>query len=183
MNIKMLKAVVVGLVLSVSGFANAGLITFDTANSSGITLGGGMRWHNIGGGHLYDETTNLASSIFFDVDTYVTSFDLNNKPWEGYEVATNITDYQIFAFDVNKAQIWSTLVDLSSFGTWDNWLTLNVDVANVRELRFGPAGPAAWPSIDNLVINGTPVPEPSTLAIFALGIMGSSISSIQKDIS
>jgi hypothetical protein len=174
MNIKMLKAAIAGLVLSVSGFVNAGLITFDTNSTPGITLGGGMEWNATGGGHLFDNYYNSTSSIFFDTDTYVTSFDLNNKPWEGYSTATNITDYQIFAFDVNNVQIWNTLVDLSSYGTWNNWLTLNVNIANVRELKFGPAGNSAWPSIDNLVINepSTDVPEPSTLAIFALGIMG-----------
>jgi hypothetical protein len=174
MNIKMLKAAVAGLVLSISGFANAGLITFDTASTPGITLGGSMTWKATGGGHLYDESYDRTSSIIFDTDTYVTSFDLNNKPWEGYGTSTNVTDYLIRAFDVNNIQIWNAQVDISSYGTWDNWLTLNVNIANVRELRFGAAGPSAWPSIDNLVINeqSTDVPEPSTLAIFALGIMG-----------
>ncbi len=173
MKNKFLKMAVASLILSVSNFASAELITFDTNTTPGITLGGGMTWNSTGGGHLYDEYWDRTSSIFFAADTFVTSFDLNNKPWEGYTTATNITDYLIRAFDVNNVQIWNVQVDLSSYGTWDNWLTVDANIANVRELRFGEAGPSAWPSIDNLLINeANVVPEPSTLAIFALTLVG-----------
>ena len=112
MNIKIVIAVLVSLTLSISGFANAKLITFDSNITPGITLGGGMTWNNTGGGHLYDEYYDRASSIFFSTDTFVASFDLNNKPWEGYQQSTNISDYQIFAFDANDVQIWDIQVDI-----------------------------------------------------------------------
>lgn len=78
MNLKMLKTALTGLVLSVSGFANAGLIgTFD--ERAGL-YGNGSYFSLIGGTHI----TNAANALindgfsFVNLDAEITSAALSN---------------------------------------------------------------------------------------------------------
>lgn len=159
---------------SFAASSNAVVLTFDNnILPSYMSTGGNMLWNGTGGGHYYDENYNGSSSFFFSTDTTVNSFDLNGLPWQGYSLSTGLTDYLVQAFDAGNNLIWSDNIDLSAYGvgTWGSWLTVNVDTANVRELRFGPAGPSGWPSIDNMVLNES-VPEPLPMALLALGLIG-----------
>ncbi|MCP4996714.1 MAG: PEP-CTERM sorting domain-containing protein [Gammaproteobacteria bacterium] len=166
-----LKGLIALFAIFFLGNANATLLDFNDSGNLGVELSGRMTWNGTGGGHLYDESYDRTSSVLFATDTFVNSFELNNKPWEGYYTSTGTTDYIIQAFNLDGNLIWNTLVDLTSYSTWDNWLTLTVNVGSVRELKFGPAGPAMWPSIDNMVINNQ-VPEPAAFALMGLGLAG-----------
>ena len=79
MNIKMLKAVIAGLVISVSGFANAGLINYEmeftiTENVSGsfggITGGsillGSVVVDDSFGDNFNFQTASVNASLFYD---------------------------------------------------------------------------------------------------------------------
>lgn len=177
-----MKKLITALALCAAcGTANATLLTFDDATlPADVSIGGRMTWNGTGGGHYYDENYYETSSFFFATPTTVNSFDLNGLPWEGYWQSDDIGDYLVQAFDSVGALLWTDNIDLSGYGvgTWGTWLTVSIDIANVSELRFGAAGPAAWPAIDNLVINEvagpapTPVSEPATLALLALGVAG-----------
>ena len=81
------------------------------------------------------------------------------------------TDYIIQAFDITNTRLsFNILVDLTNYNDWNNWLLVDVNVNSVRELRFGPAGPSMYPSIDNLVINE--IPLPAGIYFFLSGLVG-----------
>ncbi|WP_159822808.1 PEP-CTERM sorting domain-containing protein [Colwellia sp. 20A7] len=154
MNVKMLKAAFAGLVLSVSGFANAGLI-----------------------------------SVVFDV----TNFDDEIGSFSG----TDVNNDFILSLDELSAFNWTSsnhgyvideVSDLDGFGdfdlltnTWiDNgigWVNSSNDAYYTWNNRSNSIS-SSWAQIDIVSVNSVGpvssvnVPEPSTLAIFALGIIG-----------
>jgi hypothetical protein len=183
MNVKMLKAAFAGLVLSVSGVANAGLINFDYIGS--------------GASNVDSATTTLVSfsvldnMLIDDLNVYVElsgGYTGNNDLWLSH-LGTQV---QLFSspgtdsfavgnmesmFDdeasalpsgANKIGTFKAVDLLSSFdglslaGTW----TLSIQDNTIY--------PGEGDQLVTWSISGTtiPVPEPSTLAIFALGIMG-----------
>jgi hypothetical protein len=177
--IKSLKVVAFGIFGLLSLNAQSAVLDFEDSANLGVSLGGGMFWNGEGGGHLYDEFWDISSDIIFAADTFVNSVQLNNRPWQDFPDASGTTDYSIQALDIGNNVVWSTLVDLTGFDTWDNWLTVNINVASVRILRFGPAGPSMWPAIDNLVINESgpvSVPEPSPLLLLLVGLISLAFS-------
>jgi len=183
MNIKMLKAALAGLILSVSGFANAGLINFDydgpgklDVDTAGITL---------------VSFTVIDDSIITDLDVYVElsgSFTGNNSLW----ISHLGTDVQLFnspgccefatgsmesLFDDEAASLPSWPNKVGTFKAVDLLSAFDgLSLAGSWTLSIQDTSP--YPNEgDDLItwaIRGTAqeVPEPSTLAIFALGIMG-----------
>lgn len=167
---------------AIAGNASATTLTFDTSVTPGITLGGGMLWDGTGGGHLYNEYFNTDDFIYFAAPTFVNSFQMNELPWEGYvtwNTGQTTANMSIEAYDSLSNLLWSTTVDLLPYNTWTNWLTVNVNTANVSSLRFIAPDPnflytnGFWPSVDNMVVNGSvPTPEPSTLILLGAGMAG-----------
>ncbi|MFT6269088.1 MAG: hypothetical protein ACJAVV_001908 [Alphaproteobacteria bacterium] len=203
MNFKFLKAAVAGVVLSISGFANAGLILdadsgfvandsrdfnlgwsfsvtsqlsidglglFDTgangfSNQSGYEVG---LWNNDGGALLtsvivdnsatsYASVNNLGQWLFADVS----------------ELFLNVGSYTVGYFRPASTDSW--LLGANPVGVNPNIivgdrlesrsssLARPMSVTGSNDGHFGP----------NLrVVEAQPVSVPSTLAIFALGLMG-----------
>ncbi|HOW36365.1 MAG TPA: PEP-CTERM sorting domain-containing protein [Candidatus Omnitrophota bacterium] len=166
-------------ILALTVKAEATLLTFDTDTTPGITLGGGMLWNGIGGGHLYNEWWNNDDDILFSSPIHLNDFQMNAMPWELYG-GGDIGFIDIAAFDAGNNQLWQSTVDLSNYTDWSNWLTVSVDADNVSRLTFYAPGIAPhyngfWPSIDNVRINedGQPtVPEPASLSLLGLGLLG-----------
>lgn len=159
-------------------------ITFTSSTTAGVTLGGGMKWNSYGGGHLYNEYWDNDDQILFsDPNTYLNSFQMNALPWQNYGGPGGYID--VDARNSAGEIVWSQTLDLRSYTTWSNWLTVSVNVPNVAQLYFhAPGGtPHAngfWPSVDNLVINQAPVatstvPVPDggmTLWLLGMGLGG-----------
>lgn len=218
MNIQMLKAAVAGLILSVSGLANAGLIVsatgavinsggpgfgsiLDTINQNGLSTGyvsgvtdfdsyiASNPSHTIafGGYEWFGNSSETASSVTYDLGslTSINALALWNEETEGiplldlYVSSDNVNfnalslgltpvdnplaDYlpEVFSFsDVNTRYV---RFDMSSC-THNDW------ACAIGEVAFRTAEPA----------DSTSVPEPSTLAIFALGIMGLASRRLKK---
>lgn len=203
MNIKMLKMALVGLVLSVSGLANAGLIfttgnvvinaqnsaTFDTLTSNGLSLNS----YNEDGINVFvNDTTYQGFNAFNNSNTTAFHYGSGgNNQWVDISLTNGAL---IYAMDflmgdgqgnsVTNIQ-WKTYSGLTLL---DSGLELNVNKGTVgftsttgfTSIRLAAAISTTSPgfgnhqsiAIDDLNIGTTSVPEPSTLAIFALGVIG-----------
>lgn len=188
MDTKMLKAACAGLVLSVSGFANAGLITFEGFNnqeySSPITrddyvignvIGHEQHFHEIDSTQfgLPDNGTgvllNDRNSQLFVENSLGGIFSLLSVDVAGY--FSSNTGLIIEGFLAGSSV---GTINLASMGSAYTSLLGNT-LGNVDRLVFDGVNNGGNSNfvIDNLsLVGGISVPEPSTLAIFALGVMG-----------
>ncbi len=223
MNIKVLKAAVAGVALSVSSLASAGLInvvyTSDSqgqadANVAIAAQGGTVTEMNAAGFNALS-SAQLGSydllmvgwrgtgSFNLDWDSVLLPFiqaggglifeapgeigDLTNTGFTITEQNTtnNLATYDNFFGNANFINTHMSITALSS--DWTCHLNNNNGNCNLATASFG-AGRAIIGGYDsfyhengttdyiinqaNWVTSGTEVPEPTTLAIFALGIMG-----------
>lgn len=223
MNIKMLKAAVAGLVLSVSSFANAGLIniiyTSDSqgradANATIAAQGGTVTEMNATGFNALS-SAQLGSydllmvgwrgtgSFNLDWDSVLLPFiqaggglifeapgeigDLTNT---GFTIAEQNASNNLASYDdfFGNALFTNTHMSITALSSdWTCHLDNTNGNCNLATASFG-AGRAIIGGYDsfyhengttdyiinqaNWVTSGTSVPEPTTIAIFALGIMG-----------
>ena len=197
MNIKMLKAAVAGLVLSISGFTNAGII-FDDSTAGELTVS-------------WDETYTLSSSNFInDYLFLVVENAFNTEDGAGWLPESNIEQYGSinggtsfllgdwygwqyrggpeFDYDTRDLVFGLTSSSMSTFNigdefTWSGMMTFSTDgnvfrlADNVNDFTTtsylaNDNGRHSLTSETTINLASVDVPEPSTLAIFALGIMG-----------
>jgi hypothetical protein len=170
----------IGMCLCVAASStSATLIDFNSGVPASITLGGSMTWNSTGGGHLYMEQFFDDDFLFFSTPTTVNSFIMNSNPWEDYGFPTSGSPWLVTveAFDISNNSLWSSVIDLTGYFTWDNWFTVNVGVSNVSSMTFyspnNTHGVGFWPSIDNLRVNEqvNNVPEPASIALIGLGLL------------
>jgi hypothetical protein len=182
MNIKMLKAAVAGLVLSVSGFANAGLITtieLDTA-TTGLNYNFDTvvwEWSTAisAGTTNTSDIVNLSMALYFGSNVVFQDVIIQNS------IAQNHVGYPRVLGDIDWSFDFSsmTLIDFDNYGPYANlngqnpYTTMNVYGDN----GIFRATPSSDYTSNYVTTNFTQstvnsVPEPSTLAIFALGLMG-----------
>ncbi|MCJ8318427.1 MAG: PEP-CTERM sorting domain-containing protein [Colwellia sp.] len=202
MNKKFLKASLVGLVLSISGFTNATLIDFeDNAIASGTwTTQGDI----VSSGFIFDSSTNhthLANnsgtfSAFNDSTWYgidndsgtnmlsmstqdeslfsLNSFDIAEFFGIPSGVVVNVIGNYFGGGSVSLQVTLDQIADGS--GALNDFQTVSFDNswANLSSVTFSATAgnDDRWFALDNIVVNAESVPEPSTLAIFALGMIG-----------
>jgi hypothetical protein len=144
------------LSVSMVGIVGAETYTFDTGVPPGMTLGGSMTWNGTGGGHLYCEQYYDDDLIFLTPAVFISSFQMNAMPWEGYG-SGDIGLIDIAAFDSTGNKVWSTTVDLTGYTNWSDWLTVSVETDNISSMIFystyNTHENGFWPSIDNMVVN------------------------------
>ncbi len=218
MNIKILKAAVAGLVLSVSGLANAGVITvesyditntnlstyghwqhtydgtmtldgasYDYTNGSG-TLNDGVIGTTVVNTHLFNSNLNSVITLFFSETVTLSNFNLYSFAHGDNRIPGNISDIKIHynnalysltstgfggpstgnansheAFDVSGSVLDGLALDQLTFSINTTTLSSSSGNYSISEVEvFGEASGQGNVS----------VPEPSTLAIFALGMIG-----------
>ena len=179
MNIKMLKATVAALVLSVSCFANAGLIVDlygDVDGGYSFFGGEGITDVSISGSQFWTQ------SFVLDGTVQSASIEIGHAQL-GYFMPA---DWGLY-LDGTFVNILTDMdvCDGAGSGTggcaWEGSYTVDIlNLSNLSTLQDGVANfeiransSDGW-SLDyaKLSIETASVPEPSTLAIFALGIMG-----------
>jgi len=194
MKFQILRAAFVGLVMSVSSFANAGLISFDDAYLSGSPL---STFYSTGQG-----VTITGTSVG------VVGGNGNGDPGNWNLEGTNGSAFLGCHFSCTTALNFNSIYNNASLDigmpgfNWAADFTVNILLNNVItgtqtfNLSSGPQNAGPWSSatfsgvdfnrieilhnfsttlaygIDNISFSSTTVPEPSTLAIFALGMIG-----------
>jgi len=218
MNIKMLKAALTGLLFSISGFANAGLITItgydiENANTSGtggwghtfdgtITPTSGSKANYLGGSGTLNNgiiETSAGTTQLFNypsesspiITLYLDGFySLNNLLISGGNFGDNSIPGELIGLDVTINSISESFVTASQgmvvlSGLADDFVNFSGSslaglVTNKLILSNFDSNWSSYNtfSIAEITLDGTreaepsQVPEPSTLVIFALGIMG-----------
>jgi hypothetical protein len=188
MNMKMLKAAVAGLVLFVSGFANAGLIVDPVANGSGCCGSGerGYYFETPEDFQLNSLWLNTSSGLSTSYNIEILLFDAipSGSNYSTVAAYTNVNGILDVEFDFGAGDIFGLIA-------WDNNLsetpystdvtksifTSPIQLNRMYKQSLGQGGNIYVESGSNIGAIGfsyssISVPEPSTLAIFALGIMG-----------
>jgi hypothetical protein len=206
MGVKMLKGAFAGLALSVSGIANAGLVTLEAQNSG---------WYDINGisnGNIDNTCTGCGSNLFrawfgWDLNSIALTEIITSANLVLYSDSLNQENQNISFHDVvtsyaNLGQDGlSTYTDLgqgvlfSSGIGQDLWNTFELTAGAISALNTARGSRFAigavndsggdWLGYNNgvstsgsyyrleITTEATPsVPEPSTIAILTLGLMG-----------
>jgi hypothetical protein len=184
MRFKFLKTAFVSTILAISSFVNAGIIDFNDLNVNPQT--------NLGSPFDYNGLTFTGIHLSsFDHDTW----DMNGDGTDflGWATGSNLglstTNGDLF--ELHSLQLGQLRYNgpggiAQIIGTVQGGgiLTRNITVAErftdvtligwESLLSVSFTGPGQWMSIDNIsvTVDATDVPEPSTLAIFALGMVG-----------
>jgi len=181
MNVKMLKRAFAGLILSVSSLANAGLIYLDADTvSTGSTLISSSLITSLGTVNFSGEIRNTSDNDLIAAGSVGNVFDINdNGALFTFDFdATSITFifggntgiFNMVAKDILGNTVDSFFTDDTGDGATAGPITLSG--IGIRSLYWEDPG-YSFAAIDNVWISNTSdIPEPSTLAIFALGIMG-----------
>ncbi|MCJ8322071.1 MAG: PEP-CTERM sorting domain-containing protein [Colwellia sp.] len=207
MNIKMLKAAVAGLVLSVSGFANAGLITSEISTPDSIIdfsqfgsfnftsgpieigslVGESILWSStnngsvIGnGGYGLDSNgrwDNMNGYIGLNTSSGSMSIDFSDGPIQEFSLLANYApgfgEFFLEAYGLggillesyNISSLAAIVTNTNNTGEYRGISRMDNDIYSIRLSN-------AYVVADNLSFSRVEVPEPTTLAIFALGLMG-----------
>lgn len=189
MKNKFLKGLVASFALAVSGLANAGLITFTPSGTSTVSQGTDLYWD------MLSDTTSTSS--LGAVGNFWLSdhgdFHFNTSTGDMVNIGTGTGGYLYSLGEmIGASSNWS---NGSSFvGTTNFSGIMNFGDSGIFGLSFQLAGQThyGWVNIsenDNgtqsihgwgyesvagraIAAGVTEVPEPSTLAVFALGLMG-----------
>jgi hypothetical protein len=188
MKFKFLKAACAGLILSVSAFSNAGLITFNGTASDGdytslpgsYTEAGFTLTNNSGSNYFVDNdfSTNLnswdddvlefnsltSSQATLTADGNI-NFDFSSAFLGSFNSAASLTFEGFFAGGGSITQTFSLGLNTRALF---NFTGFN----NLSSLVISAPTDGMFALMDDLTVSASSVPEPSTLAIFALGIIG-----------
>ena len=209
----MLKAAVAGLVLSVSGFANAGIIVLDfegvgdvacvdefynggtdcagnSGTNYGVTFGidslGIIDSDSGGTGNFANEPSD-STVLFFTSGTAILNYAAGFDTGFSFFYSSSTTAVVNIFDSINATGNILASINLDAqfadncagdpSGTFCNWTNVGVSFAGTaKSIDFG--GTANFIGFDDITFGSdvagkaTSVPEPTTLAIFALGIMG-----------
>lgn len=195
MNSKLLKATLVSFILSVSGYANAGLILDFTESSgdtiitvsgtfdlTGLNLKSNSVWGNVsngGGIGTYSQVTvgNIGSDTFYDYHGGTANFDLYTNAFNAGRTmsftghAFGIWNY--FGSSNGNVQIDQNYISgtaLFGQGTLTGWTFAELGLVNSGLWLTMKNGETVTVTLNGVDVSS--VPEPSTLAIFALGMIG-----------
>jgi hypothetical protein len=178
MNIKMLKAALAGLILSASGFANAGLIfTVAEVGSDVVITGSGsfdLTGTTLVGDHAFSGFMNSSQALAVG----------NQGSWDGYTGFTSnsgafgtgsFVDGSVDSGDVfglDPLQLGGVVFLPTSYVSGDALSGSTTLVGHSFASLGLNTGTYQYATTHDTITIQVSVPEPSTLAIFALGMIG-----------
>jgi len=196
MKLQFLKTIILGAVLSISTVANAGLINggfesgltnwdYNSPSSAtivnsheGLSAMEGNSFLKLLGDTSGNGINNTATQSFYlNVGDSIQGFAAFD--WNDYNPYYDFSSVEIFDHnDISLAVLWSeTGVGLSNYANtpWDFWQYTAL-ASNTYKLVLSSGNTAdsvnSSIALFDAISTTTSVPEPSTLAIFALGIIG-----------
>jgi hypothetical protein len=186
MNIKMLKAAFASLALFVSGFANAGLIFGDFRTESNLPeyrTGSALVYQNIGQsiapGYELDNSDFLENPdnwgggvvwLDYDVNTGILLLDSqDNMDFQTFSASISNITFDIAGEYIDGISMLTNNLVTSNLAPTLSFTNDSIQVFYSDYLDFNFTGGSATFQITTSVKQ---VSEPSTLVIFALGIMG-----------
>lgn len=198
MNFKFLNVTLTVLIISICSSANAGLIQladfdvsattidFSDATLNSTTYTNGI--FSITGGNIenysnsaifglsYSTGNNPTPGVFrLDFSSFISAIGMN--------VYYNSSDVSLRLFDINDVLLESSLSSPTQYADIQGFVGLNTGANNIAYALIDVPGKVNIHDlfIDNVIYQRvTDVPEPSTLAIFALGLMGLASRKLKK---
>lgn len=139
-----------------TGWASATVTNTALGAAPSGTSGSSYAWNWNGPQSLWIDFRGLTDVTSVNVATLSSGYSLN---------ASSI---QLFGYDAS-----STLIDSSDLlNLSDAFQTLTANFSSVTFLEIRANANSQWFSIDDLVINENSVPEPGSLALMGLGLLG-----------
>ena len=138
-----------------------------------------------GGFVLFNQYDTGNSLAFKNGSNFLNSFEVSPQYGKGGSgVAEAIEaglDYRLTLYNIDLEPVYSAVLITNSTGAWDK---LTFDLPDIYAIGIAPRTSPTdfrgwWPNIDNVRVNW-PVPEPSTLALAALGALGLLIAARRK---
>jgi hypothetical protein len=194
MKFKFLKTTFFGLVLSVSGFANAGLIT-DLSEKDWLAVGDslitydsstGLEWLDLsvtrGNSILQTEQESFYGSFRWATSTEIEALFDNVIGGVGFRSSANLDDValgneflNLFSRSTNNfAQGVSRGSPVPTLGYGLGYVSTRTSSVTVND----PGSNCCWDetinrlNVGSWLVRRADIPEPSTLAIFAFGMIG-----------
>lgn len=170
MNIQWIKKIVVATVLFASTSCFAGLITDVVTVNKTLDSGQSVNWtHNI-----LDNGFTLGSAQSANVTIQIKDDDSNF--WrDGLEAATiviGVIDFEDGALVYNAVSDWTGSLGITSLGLLNSFGELSVSVSSI----FGDF----WIGNSTLTVKTSNVPEPGSLLLLSLGLLGLGLARRQK---
>lgn len=192
MKFKMLKAAFVGLALTLGGFANAGLITTGFNGQTGCVNCGNFFDVSVFASDITFESLEVNIEVgLTDILVYLksgtyTGFESDSSSWtlmstssvsglgQGFSTFVDITNftlsansnYGIYIMQESGAVFYDGIGQTIS----NSDLQLSLGTSGINYFSTTLYNPRSWNGTINYTVSD--VPEPSTLAILALGLIG-----------
>jgi hypothetical protein len=186
------KIVLVVFIALFSASASNGATTYDFSGTSqqaldGVSLNG---WTFSGNWRVYErdlknipfmESYDTTHSVSYDAGVVnFQSMSLGGLPWDNYDGGGDGFVLNFSFRDLLGDEIWSDSISLTND---NNFHTYSKSIAGVREIYFSPSGGnigpegqwvyGFWPRLASITTgNGSPVPEPSTVLLVGIGLLG-----------
>ena len=129
------------------------VLDFNDSGNTGVSTSN-LSWTSRGGGHYYNNNFSTYGSMTFDSPTHLKGFELNGDPWSDYTGSGDPSSVTVQIMS-GSTEVWSSVIDLSNYDDWNEWLYISVEADDVTEIRIqNPDGHTAYmvPSIDNVTI-------------------------------